>query len=62
MKNKITIVLLLLFAFGFKAEVHPNEKDVLFFLEEYCNDFYPEHDINELIFISIKQQKLYLIR
>ena len=62
MKNKITIVLLLLFAFGFKPEVHPNEKDVLFFLEEYCNDFYPEYDINELIFISIKQQKLYLIR
>jgi len=61
-KNKITIVVLLLFAFGFKPEVHPNEKDILFFLEEYCNDFYPEHDINELIFISIKQQKLYLIR
>ena len=62
MKKKITIVLLLLLAFGLKLDVHPNEKDVLFFLEEYCNDFYPEHDINELIFISIKQQRLYLIR
>ena len=54
MKKKITIVLLLLLAFGLKLDVHPNEKDVLFFLEEYCNDFYPEHDINELIFISYK--------
>ena len=62
MKNKITIIILLLLAFGFKPKGQPSEKDVLFFLEEYCNDFYPDHNIDELIFISIKQQKLYLVR
>jgi len=40
----------------------PSENDILFFVREYCNDFYPEHNIKELLFVSIKQQKIYLIR
>ncbi len=40
----------------------PSENDVLFFTKEYCIDFYPEHNIKELLFVAIKQQRIYLIR
>jgi len=40
----------------------PSEKDILFFVEEYCNDFYPNHEVKELLFVSVKQQRIYLIR
>ncbi len=40
----------------------PSENDVLFFVREYCNDFYPENRIKELLFVSVKQQRIYLIR
>lgn len=40
----------------------PSESDVLFFVKEYCGDFYPEHHVKELLFVAIKQQRIYLIR
>lgn len=40
----------------------PTETDIILFTEEYCNDFYPEHNVKELLFVSVKQQRIYLIR
>ena len=54
-----TIIILISLSFSNRQ---PTENDVLFFIKEYCNDFYPEHNIKELLFVAIKQQKIYLIR
>lgn len=58
----IAIITFSFFSLGTTHMYTPTEADVLFFTKEYCNDFYPEKNIKELIFISIKHQKLYLIR
>tara|TARA_B100001094_G_scaffold177798_1_gene171795 strand:+ start:1762 stop:2376 length:615 start_codon:yes stop_codon:yes gene_type:complete len=52
----------LLFIIGLFSFHNPTEKDVLFFVDEYCKDFYTKHDVKQLLFVSIKQQKIYLIR
>lgn len=63
MLKKLGISILVIFtAFGFGGKYQPTEQDILFFTKEYCNDFYPKKDIKQLIFVSIKHQKLYLIR
>ena len=58
-KPLFTFVIFISIAF---SSYKPTENDVLFFVKEYCNDFYPEHNINQLLFVSIKQQRIYLIR
>lgn len=40
----------------------PSEKDVILFVDEYLDEFHEHAEINELLFVSIKHQKLYLIR
>jgi len=54
--------IILLFTFSFSARKSPRDIDVLFFSEEYLKLSYPDSNIKEYIFISIKSQKLYLIR
>ena len=46
---------------SFKSRT-PTETDVILFLEEYCKDFYPDHNVQELLFVSVKQQRIYLVR
>ena len=59
--NKLFYIVIVFLLFSFSNR-KPSENDVLFFVREYCNDFYPEHNIKELLFVSIKQQRIYLIR
>ena len=59
--RNILFILLIYFSLCFSIR-KPSENDVLFFTKEYCNDFYPEHNIKELLFVAIKQQRIYLIR
>ncbi len=60
--RKLLLVFILPIIFGLTPKQNPTEKDILFFVQEYCNDFYPEHNVKELLFVSIKQQRIYLIR
>lgn len=60
--RKLLLVIILPIIFGLTPKQNPTEKDILFFVQEYCNDFYPEHNVKELLFVSIKQQRIYLIR
>ena len=55
-------ILSLLLFLSFCSFYEPTENDVLFFVEEYCKDVYPHRSINQLLFVAIKQQKIYLIR
>ncbi len=59
--RKIFFTVLILLSLSFSKQ-SPTENDVLFFVKEYCDDFYPEHSIKELLFVAIKQQRIYLIR
>ncbi len=60
---KKTFVALIIFSGLALAPVkQPTEQDIIFFTQEYCNDFYPEREVKELLFVSIKQQRIYLIR
>jgi hypothetical protein len=59
--KNILFILLIYFSLCFSFR-KPSENDVLFFAKEYCGDFYPEHNIKELLFVAIKQQRIYLIR
>ena len=40
----------------------PNDFSVEFFLKEYQKDFHPQKSFSELIFVSIKYQKLYYLK
>ena len=40
----------------------PSELDVTLFTAEYLNTFYKEANIEQLLFVSIKHQRMYLIR
>lgn len=40
----------------------PRKIDVTYFVKEYLETAYPDSSINNLIFVSLKHQKLYLIR
>lgn len=60
--RKLLLVFILPIIFGLTPKQNPTEKDILFFVQEFCNDFYPEHNVKELLFVSIKQQRIYLIR
>lgn len=55
---------MLLFVFGFTTSVRysPSNVSVEFFLREYQKDFHPQHSFDELIFVSIKHQKLYYLK
>ncbi len=59
--KKIFFTLLISFSLSFSNR-KPSESDVLFFVKEYCKDFYPKHNVKELLFVAIKQQRIYLIR
>ena len=59
--KKIFFILLISFSLSFSNR-KPSESDVLFFVKEYCKDFYPKHNVKELLFVAIKQQRIYLIR
>lgn len=59
--KKILFLFLISLLLSFKGRI-PSENDIIFFVEEYCNDFYPEHNVKEVLFISIKQQRIYLLR
>lgn len=58
---KITVIFSLL-SFTMAPQKKPSEADILFFTQAYCEAFYPEHKIKQLLFVSIKQQRIYLIR
>ena len=60
--RKLLLIIILPIIFGLTTKQNPTEKDILFFVQEYCNSFYPEHNVKELLFVSIKQQRIYLIR
>ena len=60
--KKIFIVFIALSGFAKVHDKQPTEQDIIFFTQEYCNDFYPEHKVRELLFVSVKQQRIYLIR
>lgn len=59
--KKLFFFILFFFSLGF-VSYKPRESDVLFFVKEYCDDFYPENNIKDLLFVAIKQQRIYLIR
>jgi len=59
--KKLFFLILLFFTLSF-INYKPSESDVLFFVKEYCDDFYPEHNVEDLLFVAIKQQRIYLIR
>lgn len=56
------IVLISLLSFVAAPQTKPSEADILFFTAAYCDAFYPEHKIKQLLFVSVKQQRIYLIR
>lgn len=56
------IVLISLLSFVAAPQKKPSEADILFFTAAYCDAFYPEHKIKQLLFVSVKQQRIYLIR
>jgi hypothetical protein len=63
---KIVSLSLMIFNFGFlpaqsKLNYVIKDVDVLFFTEDYLETFYPDYSINNLVFVSIMQQKLYVI-
>lgn len=53
---------ILLFISSFYSKKGPRDIDVIFFCEDYLTSMYPDSAIKEYIFVSIKNQKLYLIR
>ena len=56
------ILSLFLFLSFFVHFMNPQKMTYFFFVEEYCKDVYPHRSINQLLFVAIKQQKIYLIR
>lgn len=59
----IVIVILSSSFYGWKRKKKPpSEKDVIIFVEEYLNEFHEHAQIKELLFVSVKHQKLYLLR
>lgn len=59
--KRLIVVFLIGISLGFLPKA-PSEKDILFFVEEYCKDFYPDYNVNQLLFVSVKQQRIFLIR
>lgn len=50
------------FTWAQQNQTTPSNLDVTLFVESYMEMFYPDSNIKELLFVSIKHQKLYLIR
>lgn len=64
-KSFILLILVVLTSsfYGWKRKNKPpSEKDVILFVDEYLNEFHQHAEIKELLFVSVKYQKLYLIR
>lgn len=60
-KVSLTLFFILNFVVGkgFGNETDPKQSSVEFFLKEYQKDFHPNNSFLEIIFVSIKYQKLY---
>lgn len=59
--NSVIFGFILIFVSSFSSN-KPRDIDVIFFCEDYLSSMYPDSNIKEYIFVSIKNQKLYLIR
>lgn len=62
--KKYSYILLIILGFSFTPKKYegPSELDVTLFTAEYLETFHKHAQIQELLFISIKYQKMYLIR
>lgn len=59
----LLLSLLLAVNFGFVGKpAQPKNSSIEFFVREYQKDFHPNHSFMELIFVSIKNQQLFVIK
>ena len=62
-KNSYILIIILGFSFTSKKQCYkPSELDVTLFTAEYLDTFHKHAQVKELLFISIKHQRMYLIR